>query len=143
MNVDICEVKLRQVGVEEDLQLPFFSEVYSTPSKIKFSNSSKNQPFGIEYTYKIVLQYPGLSEIDFSNFHKLLHEKYVLQLKYSSNATYQVGSNDIALKLSVSYKNPKGTVLTFSNKSIEPIKELGVLIDEDLVGFPYRLKAEL
>lgn len=142
VNVNIKEVQLKQVGLENEL-LPYFTKVYSTPSKIKFARSSKHRPGGVEYINKITLQYPGVSDTSFSLFHKLLYIRFVAQIKYTSNALFQIGGNDIPLKLSINYKNPVGTILTFSNKSIEPLKELGVVSENEVVGFPYRLKASL
>lgn len=143
IQANICQVEIKSVSNNESDLLTRFEKIYSTPSKIKFSSTSKLAVAGIEYTNKITLNYPGLKDSDFSNFNKLLHLKYVVRLGFTINSIFQIGENIIPLRMQINFKISNGTQITFYNKSFMPIKYIGKLNDNELIGFPYIIKALL
>lgn len=119
-----CEVQIRSLKGYIS-ELAYFQKIYSTPSKISYKVTDKKRDFGLEYTNKVSLFYPGINRSFFQENHQFLLEEFIVRLITSNGDIYQVGHEKIPLKISFSFTSNRGTKITLSNKTVFPTQYVG------------------
>lgn len=134
---NICMVQIR--SVHDLVSIPEFEKVYHTPSSITSSVSSSLKSEGTLHKVRLKLKFPGLSQEDFSKFHKLLVDEYQILIKLDNNDVYEVGSVIYPNKITTSYSK-KGHQLNFSTSTpLKPLSFRGNFPEEgiNVDGFNY------
>ncbi|NQY29968.1 MAG: hypothetical protein HRT69_10915 [Flavobacteriaceae bacterium] len=116
-----CNVAIKSVAGNQIL--PDFTKIYGKPSKIRVSSSPKISKAGILITKKVTLEYPGVSDTDFTKFHELMHDGFEMLVTYSSGEVFQFAGVNAPMTLSAPYNN-KGTKLSFITKDVKPVQFL-------------------
>jgi len=111
----VKEVQLKSVKGE---LFTDFTKIYGTPSKIRTNIKSRLDKKGYTYNYTLELQYPGLKEIDFTHFDKMLRDRFEIKIQFCDNNWYSWSSKYFPFKMNTTYK--KGTTIVFRSSSPIP-----------------------
>ena len=134
---NICLVQIKSADASVDI--PELTAVYHTPSKIRFSNSSKNDDNGIIHRKSLSLFYPGLSSVDFEKFNDLVRGVYQIMVKLKNDDIYELSPFKFPMECKTDFTYQEGHVLLFTSDSPITVKYRGNQpiegIDED--GFNY------
>lgn len=117
---NICLVQIK--SADHVVDISDFIDLYSTPSKITCTNTSKLDAAGALHTKNLQLSYPGLSATDFNKFDALIKGNYQVLIKLYNNDIYELASLQIPMACSTSYSAGSGHALNFSVTSPMTIK---------------------
>lgn len=119
----ICQVQVR--SVDNAVTVPVLSEIYHTPSKIRYSINSRRTDHGNLHTRTLRMTYPGLSEADFENFDSLLRGVYQVFVKLQNQKVYELSNTRYPMSCSSSFDLRTGHQLVFTNRSPFTINYVG------------------
>lgn len=135
---EACAVNIKSAKGYVDLST--FTNIYGTPSSIKWTKSAKQTASGILYNHVVSLLYPGLSDTDFTTFHELLRDKYEVQIQLINGDVYGLNSNLYPFKLTYKFIQAKGIYLEF--KGVTPLVQQ-YINNVILEGLPFILTFSL
>lgn len=127
----ICQVRIR--STDNVVDIPSLSQVYHTPSKIRYSASSSRTKNGNLHRKTLRLTYPGLSQEDFKKFDALIKGVYQVLVRMQNNEVYELASTQFPMSCTSSFNLEGGHDLTFNVSAPLDMKYLGV-DESDLTG---------
>lgn len=130
---NVCKVRIR--SIDDVVNMPTLTDVYYTPSKIRYTVSGSRTPQGNLHNRSLQLSYPGLSTEDFQKFDELLRGVYQIFVQLTNYEVYELSSTLFPMECSTRFDIKEGHQLVFSNSS--PFNQRFIGVDDgDISGKP-------